>query len=294
MYGKILVPLDGSDLAEQVFPAVVELAWAFSSELILIQVCEPDEKEQKQACQLYIDKEAEQLKADLESSSASAKAMILEGKADEQILKYAKKNNVKLIIMSSHGRSGIAPWSLGGTVTNVLQKVGTPLILVRARETKEGLDRGKIFRRILMPLDGTEKGAEVVPYVVELTKRLESEVILMKVVEVGRRVHSIGGLNYIRFEDRDVEAMKAKAKGYLADVESKFAGTKAKVSSEVRTGEAAREIIKLAAESDSSLIALSSHVHSPIEAWFQGSVTYKIIQASKQSVMLIPSPELRR
>jgi len=227
------------------------------------------------------------------SSSATARAMMLEGKPDEQILKYAKKNNISLIVMSSHGRSGIAPWSLGSTVTKVLQKVGIPLILIRAKEAKEELEGGKVFHRILMPLDGTEKGAEVVPYVVELTKKLESEVILTEVVERGRHVHTIGGLNYIRFEDRDVETMKARAKEYLAGVGSKFSGTKAKVSSEVRTGEAAREIIKLAAESDSSLIALSSHVHSPLEAWFQGSVTYKIIQASKQSVMLVPAPEVR-
>jgi len=293
MYGKILVPLDGSDLAEQVFPSVVQLAWAFSSELILIQVCEPEEKEQKQACQLYINNEAEQLKAGLVSSSASAKAMILEGKADEQILKYAKKNNVKLIIMSSHGRSGIAPWSLGSTITRVLQKTGTPLIVVRAREMAGRQDGGKIFHRILMPLDGSERGARVLPYVVELTKKVESEVILLQVVESGRHIHTIGGLNYIRFEDRDVEPMKAIAKEYLAGIGSEFAGTKAKVISEVRTGEAAREIIKLAAESDSSLIALSSHGHSGVEAWFQGSVTYKIIQASKQSVMLAPSPEMR-
>ena len=127
----------------------------------------------------------------------------------------------------------------------------------------------------------------------ELTKKVDSEVILLEVVEPGRHVHTIGGLNYIRFEDQDVESMKERAKEYLAGIGSKFAGTKAKVISEVRTDEAAREIIKLAAESDSSLIALSSHVHSPIEAWFQGSVTYKIIQASKQSVMLAPSPEMR-
>ena len=86
-----------------------------------------------------------------------------------------------------------------------------------------------MYERILVPLDGSERGAKAVPYVVELTKKMESEVILLQVAEPGRHVHTIGGLNYIRFEDRDVESMKERAKEYLAGIGSEFAGTKAKV-----------------------------------------------------------------
>jgi len=146
-----------------------------------------------------------------------------------------------------------------------------------------------------VPLDGSDRSAQAVPYVVELTKRLESEVILLQVVEVGRHVHTLGGLTYIRFEDRDMESMRVRAREYLDSLSSKFAVTKAEVSSEVRTADdAAREIMRLATEADASLIALSSHGHSGIVAWFQGSVTYKILQASKQPVMLVPSLDMRR
>lgn len=287
MYKKILVPLDGSKLAEQVFPPVSQLAQAFSSEVVIIQVCEPEESEYGQTCRLYVNNETERMKNSLAGSTASTRAVVLEGRPDEQILKYAHQNNTSLIFICSHGRSGIAPWALGSTATKVLQKTNTPVIMCKARETPDLT----LFRRILLPLDGSETGAKALDYVVELTSKLESEVTILQVVEAGKQVHTFGGLDYIYFKDHDVATMKVKAREYLNTASSRFNGTKASVKVEVRAGDAAREVIKLANETDVSLIALSSHGHSSLPAWFSGSVTYKIIQASQRSVMLVPSWE---
>ena len=289
MYERILVPLDGSKFAEQVFPPVAELARAFGSEVVLVEVCEPEESEYGQACRLYINNEAEQLRNNMTGSAASVRTAVLEGKAAEQILVYAEKNDISLIIISSHGRSGIAPWSLGGTASRVLHRVGVPLIIVRAKETPEESDKVGLFSRILVPLDGSERGATVLPYVVELTKKLESQVTLLQVIEPGKHVHTIGGLDYIPYKDRDIDKVETSAQRYLDEVSSKFAKTKATVRSEVRVGDSAREIIKLATEKGYSLIAMSSHGYSGIEAWVHGSVTGKILQVSKQSFMFVPS-----
>ena len=290
MYERILVPLDGSKFAEQVFPPVVELATAFSSEIILVEVCEPEETEFGQACRLYINNEAEKLKTDLEGSPANVRTTVLEGKAAEQILSYAEKSDISLIMISSHGRSGIAPWSLGGTASKVLHRVGAPLIIVRAKEKAEESAKVKLFSRILIPLDGSEKSEVILPYVAELTKKLGSEVTLLQVIETGRHVHTIGGLGYIPYKDRDVNLVKTNVQKYLDGVSAKFAGTKATVTSEIRVGDSAREIIKLAAAKDCSLIAMSSHGRAGIEAWAHESTTGKILQASKQSFMFVPAP----
>ncbi len=134
MFEKILVPLDGSKLAEQALLPVVLLAKAFGSEVIVISVCESDETKGGQACSIYIHSETEKLKEAVSSSGAKVNAEILLGKPDTKILSYAEIGKVDLVAMSSHGRSGIMPWSLGGTVTKVLHKVGVPLIVVRAKE----------------------------------------------------------------------------------------------------------------------------------------------------------------
>jgi len=289
MYERILVPLDGSKFAEQVFPPVVELARVFGSEVVLVEVCEPEESEYGQACRLYINNEAEQLKKSLQGSAANVRTTVLEGKAAEQILSYAEKSDISLIIISSHGRSGIAPWSLGGTASKVLHRVGVPLIIVRAKEAPEESTKVALFRRILVPLDGSERSTAVLPYITELPNKLESEVVLLRVIEPGKHVHTIGGLNYIPYKDQDIDRAKTNAQRYLDNVNSKLTGAKATVKSEVRVGDAAREIIRLATETGCSLIAMSSHGYSGIEAWAHGSVTGKILQASKQSLMFVPS-----
>ncbi len=294
MFNRILVPLDGSQLAKQVFPTVVELARAFDSEVVLVVVCESEESDGGQACRLYLNNEAEQLKNSMKGSAANVRAVVLEGKPSQQIISYAEKNDISLIIILSHGRSGIAPWSLGSTVQKVSHKGGIPLIIVRAREITEESVRVGLFSRILVPLDGSERGEAALPYVVELTRQLASEIIFLRVVEPGRHVHSIRGLEYILFKDQDMDSVQANAQRYLDEVGSKLAGTKATARSEVRVGNCAREIIKVAAETGCGLIAMASHGHSALEAWVHGSVTSKILHASNQSVWLVPSPEIHR
>ena len=294
MFNRILVPLDGSQLAKQVLPPVVELARAFDSEVVSVGVCESEESDSGQACRLYLNNEAEQLRNSMKGSAANVRVVVLEGKPAEQIISYAEKNDISLIIILSHGHSGIAPWSLGSTVRKVLHRVGIPLIIVRAREVPEEPVRIGLFSRILVPLDGSERGEAALPYVVELTKQLASEVILLRVVEPGKHVHTIGGLEYIPFKDQDMDSVQANAQKFLGEVSSKLAGTKATTRSEVRVGDGAREIIKVAAETGCGLIAMASHGHSGIEAWVHGSVTSKILHASNQSVWLVPSPGIHR
>jgi len=293
MFKKILVPLDGSKLATQVFPPLVELARAFGSEVCLVGVCESEESEEKRAFQLYIDNEASQLKEIIRSSAVRIKTEVLEGKPAEQIIDYAQKNDISLIIFSSHGRSGIMPWSLGSTVNKVIHKVGIPLIIVKAKEDQEELVKVKLFNRILTPLDCSKTGETVLPYMIELGKKLDFEVILLHVIELGKHVHTVGGLEYVRFHDLDIDKEKTEAKTYLDEISSRFARTKATITSEIRVGDASKEIINMADEKGCSLISLSSHGHSAIEAWAYGSVTGKILQVSEHSLMFVPALETK-
>jgi len=289
MFNRILIPLDGSKLARQVFPHAVELARAFGSEVVLIGVCEPEESEYGQACRLYIGSEAEQFKKDVgEDSKVSVKTEVLVGKSAEAILDYAGKNDIDLLIMASHGRSGIMPWSLGSTVTKVLHRVDIPLVIARAKETPTESDKVGLFSKILIPLDGSDTSLVVLSLVAELTQKITSEVTLFQAISSGKHVHTIGGLDYVRFADFDVNSMKESARKYLDRLAEKFAGTRAKVKTEVRVGDVAHEIIKYATEGSYSLITILSHGHSGIERFVHGSVSYKILQASEKSVLIVP------
>jgi nucleotide-binding universal stress UspA family protein len=289
MFEKILVPLDGSKIAEQAFPFVVELATAFNSEVICAGVCEIEEKDQSQTCQLYQTTQADLLKGKI-GPNAKVKSIVLEGKASEEILKYAKTNKVNLLVMTSHGKSGIRPWSLGSTMDKVLHTIDAPLLIIKANEKGE-VNKTGLFNKILVPLDGSETGGAAIPYVTELNKKLKSEIILLQIAATGKHVHTIGGLNYINFRDLDLNASKTRAKEYLSRINSKLGESEISSKYEVKEGEADREIVKYAKDAKISLIALSSHGHTGLERWAYGSVTYKVLQTSDKSVLLVPFPK---
>ena len=147
MYKKILAPLDGSELGECSLEHVKAVATGCSvPEVVLLQVIEPLsantiaalaeasgnmvnqlEDENWNQARDYINKTVSKLK----SEGISAKGVTPRGKADEEILKYAEKNNVDLIIMSTHGRSGLARWVFGSVAEKVLRAATCPVMIVR-------------------------------------------------------------------------------------------------------------------------------------------------------------------
>jgi len=143
MYQKILVPLDGSELAECALEHVKAIAKGCSAGVVLFRVVEPIVErgylgfEEKQVQEMhnetegyarsYLSKIADGLKKD----GVVARVVIVDGKPAEQILDYAGENQVDLIVMSTHGRSGISRWVMGSVADRVLRRSGIPVLAVR-------------------------------------------------------------------------------------------------------------------------------------------------------------------
>lgn len=289
MFNRILVPLDGSKLAEQVLPHVTELARAFNPAVIIMEICEPGDSQYKRMCEIYIENQAAQLKKDLgETSTTVVKKAVLVGKPAPQIVSYAKKNSISIIIMASHGSSGIKPWSFGSTSEMVLNRAHVPIIILRSTEPSELSVKVSLFDTILTPLDGSERDEAALPYVKKLVGKFKSRVILLQVVTPGKHVQTVGGLDYIRYDEHDIDSMKARAQKYLEGASAKLAGATANIRYEVRVGEPPQEIIKCADELNCSLIAISTHGRSGIDRWLHGSTTHQVLQSSKHSLLLVP------
>jgi len=156
MYDKILVPLDGSVRAECVLPHVETLATACEvKEVILVSVTEritgfrvmddysqprgerlvPEAvgKEEKEA-QQYLEKIAKTLKA----KGIKVSSEVLMGKPAEELIIYAHKMNCGLIVMASHGRSGISRWAHGSVADRVFKATNIPILMIKA----EGYEGG--------------------------------------------------------------------------------------------------------------------------------------------------------
>jgi len=144
MYKKILVPLDGSKLAEKALGHAEKLAEAFDAEIILLQVVPimpiygapelvmpfvVDEK-QREGAERYLTNLAEELeKRDLKVTAKVKTGM----QVAAEIIDFAKENGVDLIAMSTHGHSGITRWVLGSVAHKVLTRAETPILLVHLK-----------------------------------------------------------------------------------------------------------------------------------------------------------------
>lgn len=285
MWKKILVPLDGSDLAELALPYAEELATAFKSEIILLHVSEPAESHYRHMHELYVAEVAQRMKGRIKKVSP----VVITGKPADEIISYAEKNDIGLIIITSHGRSGILSWATGSIASKLLQAATVPLLLVRAVKPERKVQRPVLLNRILLPLDGSEAGEAAVSYVGELMSRLEVEVILFGVVSSGQHIRSVGGLDYISYPEEQLAMFKKEAEEYLDGVYRRLKRRKGsvKVTLKVGVGDIGQEILKFAEEKGVSLIAISSHGHSGIEKWVFGSIANKVVQASQSPVLLV-------
>jgi nucleotide-binding universal stress UspA family protein len=285
MWKKILVPLDGSDLAELALPYAEELATTFKSEVILLHVSEPSEEHYRHMHQLYIEEVAQRLRERVRNVSP----VVVSGKPADEIIGYAEKNKADIVIMTSHGRSGIMSWATGGIANKLLQAIDVPVLMVRAVKPRRKVKRPVLLNRILLPLDGSEAGEAAVSYVAELMSRLESEVILFGVVSSGQHIRSVGGLDYIHYPREQLEIFEKEAEEYLDGVYRRLKRRKGSVKVTIRVGadDVGQEILKFAEEKGVNLIAISSHGHSGIEKWVFGSIANKVVQASKAPVLLV-------
>jgi nucleotide-binding universal stress UspA family protein len=293
MFQRILVPLDGSKLGELALPYAAELAAAFGSDIDLLHVGDTKSPERQHMNQIYLEKMAERTLemiknfSPVEANPARANPVILDGEPAAQVIEYAEKNGVSLLIIVSHGRSGIMPWAMGSTAARILQRTDKPVLFIRAQEavTPTGFD--SMFRRIILPLDGSINGEAALPHIKALTARIASELTFFRVIAPGYHIPTIGGLNYVSLPKAEIDRLSDEARQYLDRISAEVEGSRATIKLEVRVGDAAPEIIKFATEQDFNLIALSSHGYSGVDRWTFGSVTYKVLQSSRTPVLLV-------
>jgi len=145
MYKKILVPLDGSQLAKKALDPAEKLAKTFGAEIILFQVVpfmpiygSPElvtpliiDEKQKEAAERYLANLADEMKK--EGYKVTTVVRIGQQVAVE-IIDFAKGSGVDLVVMCTHGRSGITRWVLGSVALKVLTRAETPILLLRSKE----------------------------------------------------------------------------------------------------------------------------------------------------------------
>jgi len=299
MYTRMLIPLDGSKLAENVLPYARALARALDLRIELLSVVDTMDFARTTHAGHVRDfdpiieaavREGEQY---LENVARSFTGMtvdncvVKQGQADQIIVEKAARDKETLIGMATRGRSGIHRWLMGSVAEKVLRGATNPLLLVRGDEEGKS-DGAATLKSIVVPLDGSKLAEIALPRAVDLAKKLGLEIVLTRAYQIPLSTYGVADAAYIPNQDAFLTAVREEAGAYLEAKVNEVRGNGIeKVSSILLVGSGADEIIDLARTTPDNLIAMCTHGRSGVKRWALGSVTEKVVRHSGDPVLVV-------
>lgn len=300
MATRILVPLDGSELAEQAIPCATMLAGGLPAELVLFRAVaiEPDAQDalgragvKAQPLLARLATEAENyLRGRVEELCAvgyTAQYAFREGPAPEAILDHVASSSIDYIVMATHGYSGFKRWTHGSVAERVLQAAPVPLLLIRAGEDgrAEAYREAKLCRRILVPLDGSHLAERILPVVSAVARALDSQLILFQ-VPIAYVSSSMTGDWYLPVQGA-LETAEKDAQAYLDDVAGRLAVEGLAATTALSVGSVAACIVEYAEAHGVDLIAMCTHGRTGLARWALGSVADRVLRAGTKPLLLV-------
>jgi nucleotide-binding universal stress UspA family protein len=302
MFLKILVPLDGSAVAECVMPHVQALASGSEDTAItFIYVVAPldapmvDVKYRKKIETEATGAAADYLKKIVSKSGLKKKASakIVVGKAADTIIDYASKNKMDLIVMATHGRSGVSRWFYGSVADKIVHEARTPVWQVKPASCHKASYALNRKLRVLVPLDGSQVAESVLKQLKEINRqfpRNKLDIILARVCEIfSPPVGYPPPLSMSWDESIAYEKKRCMAicQDYLSAVQDKLAKAGVKTRTEVPEGNPAEVLIDYINKNSIDLVVLSTHGRTGFSRWAFGSIAEKVLKGSESPVLLI-------
>jgi nucleotide-binding universal stress UspA family protein len=294
MFDHLLVPLDGSPLAECVLPHAIAIAQAFGSRISLLRVLEEcrtgesllvdplDWQMWKAEGDAYLGELADGIK----ELGIEATATLLDGQAAERILEYAREEDVDLILVSSHGWSGMSPWNVGSVVQKIVLRSHTSTLIVRAYELPGEEMAPLRYRRILVPLDGSARAEVVLSPLNTLARHSGAEVMLAHVVRLPE-MPSREPLSQedIQLIDRMVERNREQGRDYLEGVRERL---DLDAATHLLSGDSAAIMLhEFVEQNDVDLVVMGAHGRSGGDRTLYGSVTMHFIANGTSPLLIV-------
>jgi nucleotide-binding universal stress UspA family protein len=291
---KVLVPLDGSRLAEHALAFLPSLSRLGNLEVTLLSVVDfteevmrilPQEETQREHNLLATYQR--EVRADLETHlQATVKTEVMWGGAADFILDQVERDAPDLLIISTHGRSGLARWSRGSVADKVLRDAVCPVLAVgpKAMEHGQWMGDGAVppFAQVLVPLDGSEPSEEALPVAARWAECFGSHLHLLRVMPFAPLATT-----FVTPVDTIESEIKLAGQDYLDSVADGLS-ISGEVIRSVRIGTPARAIDTYIAENQVDLVVMTSHARRGIVRAALGSVTDRIIGSGPPVLVIRP------
>lgn len=298
-WGIILVPLDGSPLAERVLPYADAVARATGASLTLMTAVEnhrdgvgarlPALRERLEHGAR--DRAAQHLEgaaALLRSWGRTVSTLITSGRPAEEILDAAERLNAALIAMATHGRSGLQRWLVGSVADKVMRLSRRPTLLVRPAE-EQGPLQPLPLTRLMVPLDGSPLAEQALTIAVEVARGAGARLLLVRVEPWVSTTLAATGEAAALVNVDDLEAAVAhEAEQYLAEVRGRLP-VDLPVDTAVLRGTPALELIAYAERAQVDLTVMSTHGRGGLQRLVLGSTADRLVRAGLPCLLVPPA-----
>jgi nucleotide-binding universal stress UspA family protein len=295
MFERILLPLDGSEVAEITLPYAEELAGKLGSELVLYHIRGHDHAHQEHMHQTYLDRLAESMRHHISKNQPMGEEVkvttkVEAGEPTENICNFVDKNKMDLIIMTAVSNSGIRVGKMIGSVADhVCRTVPIPVLLVRPNTNQQVTGKERLISRLLIPLDGSELSKLALPVGEELATNLKASVTLFQMANQIRLYDtgyesSSAFVNYTQFNEEE----KARVEVEMSALDKELKEKNLQVTYVVTSGfDAASDIIETSKKVSADLIVMSTHGRSGITRWVLGNVAEKVLRHGEIPLLLV-------
>lgn len=297
MFHTILVPLDGSPLAEQALPVAARLARASGSALHLAHVHvaasrDPISIEGMPVMDDQLRSLAhEHERVYLERAAATIAAADLQpvtsrltGPVVQALTSYARDIGAGLIVMTTHGRSGFLHLWLGSVAEALVRVTGTPLLLLRPDANGRLTDHP--FKRVLVPLDGSPRAEEILPHAAELARVDGGALELLRVVDTLPVPASLPFHERFRLDKATEDAELAEAQRYLEGLAGGQHG--APVGRQIMgSTDPARAIVDTARAIGADVVALTTHGKTAAPRSALGGIADTVLRSGCGSLLIL-------
>jgi len=293
---EILVPLDGSALAESVLPAAAALAKVFGARVKLLHIIEegaPDtihgqphltEGDQAQA---YLDEVArrpvfqgQMVEVHVHRSK--------QGDVAESVVDHAQEFGADLVVLSTHGTGGLRGFLFGRIALRALQRGTTPILLMNP--TAAGEAPPFVCRRILVPLDGTAAHEPALPVASTLGHAwqavLHLEIVVPTTGTLSGHEAATGVLMPLTTRAL-LDLAERGAEEYVQRLAQTLRAQGLSTSSHVSRGEPATCLVEAAERVEADLVVMASHAKGAMDAFWSGSLTPKVVEKLRRPILLV-------
>ncbi len=308
MLDQLLVTLDGSQFGEHALPFAKAIAATTGASVNLshVRCCDPPtdllqntpfqyegvdmeayEEKHAEAQRKYLQEKEAELKAELPDNRICS--ALLEGYVTEALERHAREIDAKLLVMTTHGRTGVSRAWLGSVADSLVRNSSFPLLVIRSLEDGGTEFPSPAFDHLLVPLDGSRTGEGVLEPAVLLAGAMGSRFTLLHVVSP----HVMMGARVSPLPAGHLEEKLAGSEAYLAGVAGRLREEGFEVQTRIESHFApARAILQVAESESVDMIAIATHGYTGVKRALLGSVTDKVLRGARWPLLLVRPREV--